>query len=198
MNRIIMLSLLGLLCNINGIAQEKNKKTIVFGAKAGYNLSSITSYEEFYVKSGFHIGAVAETFMSSKLALQIELLFSKLGAEVETVDYIPNNYSGKFTLDYITIPVMAKYYLSNKFTVQFGPQVGFLIYKKYELAGTKKDISRITNVGDFGLNVGLGYEFNNNIFIETRGSFGLTKVLSQDYGNNRNIAFQVSLGYKFR
>ncbi|WP_010251035.1 porin family protein [Myroides injenensis] len=198
MKRIITLSLLCLFCNLEGIAQEKSNKNTVFGAKAGYNLSSITSYEDFNVKSGFHIGAVSETFMSSKLALQIELLFSTLGAELETVDYLPNNYTGKFTLNYINIPVMAKYYLTNKFTIHFGPQVGFLVYKKYELDGTKKDINRIINNADFGLNAGLGYEFNNNIFIETRGSFGVTKVLSQDYGNNRNIAFQVSLGYKFR
>lgn len=54
---------------------------------------------------------------------------------------------------------------------------------------------------DFGLNLGLGYNFTENIFVGTRYNLGLSNImdLGDDEGDYKvkNSVIQVSVGYRF-
>ena len=79
------------------------------------------------------------------------------------------------------------------------PLFGYLLSKKggFDNWETIDDPFNTDNIKrfDFSIFGGLGYKFDDNVFVETRYIHGLTET-SKVYGSkNRNI--QISLGYLF-
>ena len=104
-----------------GIAGTVNAQDVKLGAKIGMNVSSVNEKgsNSLDSKTGWVLGATAEVSLTEKFSLQPELLFSQQGGRSE----------GNFTLDlnYITLPVMAKYYIAKGFSLEAGPQFSFLV-----------------------------------------------------------------------
>ncbi|WP_442264643.1 porin family protein [Tenacibaculum sp. ZS6-P6] len=161
-------------------------QSINFGVKGGVNFSTLRGDNlDVDSKTGFHIGGIAELKIVDKFSVQPELLFTQLGTSGSQRD---------FKTSYISLPVMAKYYVFQGLAIEAGPQVSFLIDDELKRSdGTIVD----TNVEDFdfGLNFGVGYNFNNGIFFQTRYTLGITTV--QENPDVKNGAFQLSLGYQF-
>ena len=171
-----------------------NAQDVKFGAKAGLNMSNYTGdVEGTDMKVGYQVGGFAEIKISEKFAVQPELVFTNLGAK--------GDFSGVTVtehLNYIAIPVMAKYFVADKFSVEAGPQIGFLMSAKMKADGESVDTKDDYNSTDFGLNVGVGYDITENIGVGLRYTAGLSNI-AKDSGDfkqgNRNIA--LSVGYKF-
>ncbi|WP_010251037.1 porin family protein [Myroides injenensis] len=197
MNRVWVTAMLALTLGLSAQAQEKEKElpALKYGGKIGFNQSIITGAEDTTGKSGFHIGAVLEVFVSERISIQPELVYSTQGAKLEGV--FPYSYSGKVKMNYINIPVMAKFFVSRGFNIQVGPQIGFAVKTDMELEGQTADIGSVVNKVDFGFNFGLGYNFPSGVFLETRYNVGTTNVLKNVDKSNKNGTFQFSLGYKF-
>lgn len=113
------------------------------GAKAGVNLASIAGDEidDFNGRIGFHVGALVEIPINKKFSIQPELLYSMHGAARE-YSVIPNGgygikYETNLNLDYINIPIMAKYYIIDGLSFETGPQFGILVSAKEEGEMTK-------------------------------------------------------------
>src|SRR5690554_6814940 len=189
-------------CALSGsaIAQQEVK----FGPKAGVNFANLSNLDNSEMKTGFHVGAVAEIKFNDKFSIQPELLYSAQGTK-----FTSNNSEVKLNNDYINIPIMAKYYIVDGFSVEAGPQVGFLT--KAEQEGTFGNLTGKTDVKDryksvdFGVNFGLAYDLPNGFFANARYNLGLSKV-GEDYtiGNityeaadHKNSVIQVGVGYKF-
>ena len=67
----------------------------------------------------------------------------------------------------------------------------------YKLFGSNIDMSDVCKSIDFGIPVGLSYEYNN-IVLDARYYFGLTKLDKTDNPDTaRNQYFSITLGYKF-
>src|SRR5690554_5935766 len=111
-----------------GLAQQQVK----FGPKLGINLATLSGDDDSEMKIGFHVGAVAEIKFNDKFSLQPELLYSAQGAKSKSLDDI------KLNSDYINIPIMAKYYFVEGFSIEAGPQIGFLM--KSELTNGDESI----------------------------------------------------------
>jgi opacity protein-like surface antigen len=169
-----------------------NAQDVKFGAKAGLNLSNFGGDADGYsTKVGFQVGGFAEIKVSDKFAVQPELVFSSLGAKID--EYTT-------ALAYLNIPVMAKYYITDGFSLEAGPQIGFLMSAKEKADGESADIKEFYESIDFGLNFGAGYDVSENINIGLRYSLGLSNIAKVDEGvdykeNNSNIA--IAVGYKF-
>lgn len=169
---------------------------IKFGAKAGLNIADFGGDAETSgSRTGFHVGAVAEFKLTEQFSIQPELLYSMQGAKFETLDGF-DVVEEDMKLDYLNIPIMAKYYLFEGFSIQAGPQVGFLMSAKAEDEDVKDSFKSI----DFALNGGVGYELPLGVFFQARYSAGLANVAdgegSDDYSINNNV-ISVSVGYKF-
>ena len=184
-----------------------NAQDVKFGAKAGLNISSITgdNTEDVSSKIGFQVGGFAEIKISDKFAIQPELLYSAQGSKEK---FSEEGFSYKATgkLGYLNIPVMAKYYVTEGFSLEAGPQLGFLLSAELEETKTEfgesvttsTDVKEFTNSIDFGFNLGAGYDVTENINLGVRYSIGLSNILkdSEDSKqNNSNIA--IAVGYKF-
>jgi opacity protein-like surface antigen len=170
-----------------------NAQNIKFGAKAGLNISKFTGDANVDSKVGFQVGAFGEFKISEKFAIQPELLFSNLGAK-ETVIGTKLTYN----FNYIVVPVMAKYYVANKFALEAGPQIGFLTSAKLKADGQTRDIKELFNSTDFGLNIGAGYDVAEKINVGLRYTIGLSNIV-KDSGDSkfRNGNFALAVGYKF-
>lgn len=163
-----------------------NAQSVQFGIKTGINFATLRgeNLANADASSGIHIGGLAELKFTDKFSVQPEILFSQLGTE---------SGEEKLRLDYIALPIMAKYYLLEGFSVSAGPQVAFLIYDQF----TTPAVSLNPNIEDvdFGLNFGFGYNFKSGMFFSTRYSLGITAV--QENPDLKNGNFQLSLGYQF-
>ncbi len=181
-----------------------------FGVKAGMNVSSLSndgSLEDQGSKIGFNAGVFANIPVGSMFSVQPEVLYSQYGDKYDT--RIGNNtYSYANHLDYITVPVMLQYNLIPNLYVEAGPEFGFMVSAKNKAKNeTNNDvISESGNYKDnfstfnFGIGLGAGYYFTDNIGITARYVAGLTDI-AKDRPNGsdaiRNNVFQVGLAFKF-
>jgi hypothetical protein len=188
-------------------AQDKplSKSDISFGLKGGLNFALITGddTDNFDGRAAFHIGGIVEVPISEKFSFQPEILYSSQGDKMteEGMDI-------SFKLDYLNLPLIAKYYLTEGFSLEAGPQIGFLLSSKVEAEGISIDIKDVMKGIDFGLNFGVGYKLENNLFFGARYNLGVANIVENngsildveiDAGNtkNHNEVFQLSVGYFF-
>jgi len=164
-------------------------QNIDFGLKSGMNISSFTGGDaDRNNLIGFHIGAIADIEISEKFYLQPELLYSTQGSEAKN--------EVKVKVDYLTVPLMAKYYVSEKISIEAGPQFAFLLNDKAEYVDSDlPDEETDASSFDFGLGAGIGFDITENIFTQARYNFGITTVAENP--DIKNSVFQISLGYKF-
>jgi opacity protein-like surface antigen len=161
-----------------------------FGVKAGANFSDFSGSDakdlSADTKVGFHVGALIEFKLFENFSLQPELMYSTGGAKFDNIGEIDFE---DVDLNYITVPVLAKFYLiSDKLSLDVGPQFAFLIDDNLEEVIESKSF-------DFAALAGLSYQFTDNVFAQLRYVAGLTDV-SED-AEIKNQTFQVSLGYRF-
>ena len=152
---------------------------------------------------GFQIGGFAEFKISDKFAIQPELMYSAQGGK-ESYSEEGDEFEAITKLGYINIPIMAKYYVAKSFSLEAGPQIGFLTSAKTELkAGGESvevDIKDEVESVNFGLNFGAGYDFTENLTAGLRYNLGLSNLVKTEAGDNtdvKNSVLSLSVGYKF-
>lgn len=174
---------------------SKREEGIKLGIKAGINMSNFNGdLEDNAMRYGLHIGVVSEIILSDQFSFQPELLYSAQGYKNET----PGAFS-KDKFDYVNVPLMIKYYAADKFSIEAGPQVGFLVNSIRRNNDGNTDIDD-QNVVDFGINAGVGYELKNGIFFQGRYNLGITNVNGgpgADAFKYTNSVFQLSVGVLF-
>ena len=198
------------------VAGAVNAQQPDFGAKAGVNFATLDSDGPFEMsgQTGFHFGLVAELKFSEKFSFQPEVLYSIQGANAEFSMEGFGSAEETLRLDYVNIPLMAKFYMIPGLSLEVGPQIGVLVKAESEYeysfgeeteAGTG-DIKDETKAIDFALAGGLAYEFPMGIFVSGRYNLGLSNVAdsSEELGDEfeedfkwKNNVIQLSLGYKF-
>ncbi|KOP37427.1 PorT family protein [Flavobacterium sp. WLB] len=190
-----------------------NAQDVKFGLKGGLNVSNFSGDTEgidFKSRFGFNAGGFVEIKFSEKFALQPEVLYSTQGAKVDNfnldVDGIGTvNADVAFNLAYINVPVMFKYFAAEKFSLEAGPQIGFLVSAETKTkvdgyGSSKVDIKDNFESIDFGLNLGAGYDFTENFSAGVRYNLGLANIAKTEEGDDSKVhngVFSLSVGYKF-
>ena len=117
------------------------------------------------------------------------------------------------TFGYITVPVMAHYYVAQGFAVKAGVELGLLTTAKREWDQTEFTVNNETNVTTYGkpqscemdlkdeaksvmlaLPVGVSYEYEQ-VVLDARYHFPLTKAMETI--DTRNRLFTLTVGYRF-
>lgn len=162
-----------------------------FGVKAGLNISTISN-SDLNSKAGFYGGVFANIPVAQDFSVQPEVLYSGMGGKYK------GNSDVKLNADYIAVPVMLQYNLIPNLYVEAGPQFGFLISAKGKSNGASVDVKDNMKTFDFGLGLGAGYYFTQNIGVNVRYTAGLSDIAKDNSGDaSRNGVFQVGLAYKF-
>ena len=172
-----------------------NAQEVTYGVKAGLNVAGLNFSEGDNPDSkiGFNVGGFVEIGISEKFSVQPELLFSAQGAtqKIENTDL-------NWNLNYINIPILAKYYVAEGFAIEAGPQIGILASTNIKGDGESIDVKDQLETIDFAFAAGFSYKFTENFFANARYNFGLTNIL-KDCGDltAKNGVIQVGVGYKF-
>ncbi|WP_106793891.1 porin family protein [Aquimarina sp. Aq78] len=184
MKKVVLITVIAALGLSNVNAQK-----IRLGAKGGLNLAFITgdNTKNLDPITDFHFGAMAEIKVSNKFSLQPELIYSGQGYDTSI------DSEGIIALNYLNIPLIAKYYVTERLSLEAGPQIGFLLSTK----GGTKDYKDLFKTTDFGMNFGLGYKLDNGLYFSARYNLGLTDINNIDgiSDKNKNGVFQLSIGY---
>jgi len=162
-----------------------------FGIKAGINFSTISDAAGLDNKTGFVAGIFVGGKLNDKIGIQADLLYSQQGAEFNT---------GEFDLNYLNVPIVLKYFVTDKMHIHGGPQFGVLIDDKTQtvIGETINDIA--TNDFDISGVIGVGLHLPFGIRVDGRYSFGFTDVPNDpgmNFTKGKNNVITLSVGFSF-
>ena len=128
--------------------------------------------------------------MADRFSLDFGINYSQQGAELDKTDV-------KYNMDYITVPIVANFYVLKGFALKAGIQPGYNVSSKMKSGGKEADFGDSVKKFDFSIPLGLSYEFHNFV-IDARYAFGFTKMFDTKKINldSKNLTFQLTLGYK--
>ena len=177
--------------------KSKQDEGVKIGIKGGLNIANVYGdINDNAIRTSVVLGLFGEFTITDRFSIQPELLYSGQGFS----DQNPVGFS-RVKLDYLLLPIMAKIYLhQNDLSLEFGPQVGFLVSGKEKTNEANETIENVSKV-DFGVNVGLGYELKSNVYFQGRYNLGITNLNSDSSTSGAtkysNAVIQISVGYLF-
>lgn len=174
-----------------------NAQGVDFGVKAGANFATIggDDSDEFGSRTSFHFGLTAAIAVSDNFAVQPELVYSAQGASLDF-----EGIEADVKLDYLNLPIMAQFQVADGFSIEVGPQFGFLMSAKVEAGGEEEDIKDDLKGLDLAAGVGVNYAMASGLNIGARYNLGLSNMNDGDDSDefsNQNNVFQVSIGWTF-
>ena len=131
------------------------------GIKVGANLTKITgkAFKEEY-NLGYQAGVFAEIELIKSLGIQPEVLFNQLNTtRAAGSDPIYNAWqtnTSAIKLNYLAIPVLLRYNLTDILTINLGPQFGILLNKNESLWSNGKEALKsgdLSAVGGLTINL---------------------------------------------
>lgn len=204
--KIISINLL-LLFTISSKGQEIDPESIEepynllnYGVKAGLSYASATKGVSNMApdsRLGYYFGIIGEVpIINDLLSFQGEIIYSAQGFE-RIYKISEGEKTVKYNLDYLNIPILAKYYLVKGFSLEAGPQFGFLISDKISAPFSREENPIPEEIESFDLSItaGTSFQFDEGLFINIRYSHSLTDVIKEFEA--KNTTFQLGLGYKF-
>lgn len=171
-----------------------------YGVKIGGGLSNTTVVHGISKERiGLLAGGVAKyqlTTRNENHYLQGELLYTNQG------EFGVTNGDKKYKsfINYISIPIMYKYYFDDQgkdFFVEAGPQFGFKVSDNMEQIDENAGRNLKPNSFDFALNIGGGYSINRQYEINVRYQYGLTDTYDSDWEQDTNRSSFLTLGLTY-
>ena len=206
MKKILMIAAL-MVATVSAKAQFE-PGTFSLQPKVGFELTSISGDGSKF-KPGFTAGLEGQYQINNWFGLSAGVHYAMGGCKIKDVD-------SKFNMNYVNIPVMAKFYVTKGLSLNAGLQLGFMTSAKLadvQLLGGKSDvdIKELCNKTDFSIPLSIAYEFENGLSFEARYNAGVTNVFKDDVVNaaldvvggtkrwddNKNEMFMITVGYKF-
>ncbi|WP_417886191.1 porin family protein [Zunongwangia sp.] len=168
-------------------------QNVDFGVKGGLNFATMAGdASEADGVTSVHIGGLAEIGLNDFFAIQPEIMYSGQGADFDGVE---------LQIDYINVPVLAKFLVADGFSLEVGPQFGFKVNSEVKQDNVSVDNDDYTNTFDFSAAFGASYKLDSGLFFQARYNRGLTNVFEDEYSFNDadspNSVFQLSVGYMF-
>ncbi len=201
----ILLSVLFIAAHAQGNNEAQKPKIMKFdfGVKAGLNFANISNGSDINfspaMKTDFHVGILANMHFGYRnegspvgtglFGLQPELIYSRQGFQAG---------GQSVSLDYITVPIMAKLYPDKRFYIEAGPWGSYLMNVSPSTAainGEQITISSLKGGMDAGAAFGTGYESKSGLTISARYYYGMSDVANNLQWKNNVIS--ISLGWLF-
>lgn len=186
--------------------KEIEQDKLDIGFRFGLSMSDVISpTNTVSPRATFLVGAHMEYIWSSKWSLQPELLYVRKGESARgRLQPSGINTEERLLLDYLELPILAKYQWIENFFVEAGPYVSYLVSAKQEqLEGTSFQSAiryQDSTTLDAGVAVGISYTTDWNIFLGLRYSRGfvdLAEVTAEGFEELYNTQFQMYIGYSF-
>lgn len=180
---------------------------INWGIKAGVlysnNLSKRADFDigDKKYKPGYQFGIYSSAHINRKLNFTTELLYSTKG---NAENYLQENLQ----LNYINLPLLLGYQLTDYLSLQFGPEMGYLLEANSYPSVRIDDIEFYNKRFEFGITSSVQISTLNNLDLCFRYAHGLTSTLDyvgdslgakiEEIIRYKNRSFQLSIGYRFK
>jgi hypothetical protein len=197
----------------------------VWGIKAGINISSIggDGASSFGTSVNPNLGGTVKFKINNTFSIQPEAMLSFEGAKIS------NSYTtGKMHMTYLNFPIMANINAAEGFSIQTGPQLGFLMSanqtstslftalpNRIAATSTQSTISNADQVAsttsttvdikDYMKSTSLSWSFGalyeipkSNFATGIRYNLGVTNVNDNDQTKNHINVFQINAYYLFK
>ena len=170
---------------------------VKFGPIAGNNLANVGGdvISENVTKIGFHVGGIVEISVNDNFMVAPGIIYSMKGTRIKS------NSDFKTNLNYLEIPVNAKYKLESGLNFFAGPYIGILMSAK-STHGTKDvDVKEFFQSTDIGVNIGLGFDRESGFGISAQYGLGISNINKKDFGSipststNTNNCIGISIRY---
>lgn len=195
--------------------------------KAGFSIAWLSNMPKLPISTnttldkspvaGVVIGAEAEYQLTNMISLAAGVNYSLQGSGWEDYELKSGNNKvelkdAKVELGYITIPVVANFYLFKGFAVKAGIQPGFLTNAKMKatIKGEMDGSNMTTDVDndmkdeckkfDLSVPIGVSYQFKVPVTLDLRYNLGVTKVNKESVSgvdDSKNNVISLTIGYKF-
>ncbi len=180
-------------------------QSLSFGVRGGINIANVSTTvgalpvgvtvttASTNSKTGFQFGGYLKIMTSEKFGIQPELIYSQMGASA------PSGQTGSVDFNYLSIPVLLRYNVTENFSLQAGPQLGILLAANQSNGSTSINVKDQTNGTDFGGAFGIGLDFGK-FNAGARYYLGFSNLIKNvPLGldiQQKNYAFQLVLGYE--
>lgn len=198
----LFLSLVMMISSMVSFAQQE-PGTFSIRPEIGFNTSSliITTTDawdlpiigETNSKLGFVAGAEVEYQANNWFGISAGALYTQLGAKGATGKDIT------FKFDYVTVPIMANFYVWKGLCWKTGLQPAFKVNAKTTQGDVVAPNWSDDYISSFDIQIPVGVSYETHGFIiDARYLIGVGNVHKNDYsGKGRNSSTQITLGYKF-
>jgi hypothetical protein len=219
----------GMLCAVaNQASAQAALLAIIFGDKVasekfhmsmdvGLNFSSLPNLSDQSNKTGLYFGLGTYVKINDKWALTPEFKpVSPRGAKkvlpLTSYAQVVTEAEYSFALNYIDVPMLAQYKISEKLFVSAGPQFSFLTSAKQVTSGKLQQGNTVdieekmkSNFESFYFSVPLEVGFrlspvikNKPMDLKVRYNIGVSEVFANTaYGSSKGSTFQVFLSFPF-
>ena len=200
MKKFLLTAVLGMFA-LAGFSQVK------WDAKVGMSMTNLTGDMDGDMKIGYNVGVGMDYAFSEDWSLQSGLNFTGKGAKDEGV---------KVKMNYVELPILAAYKFAlgenMKFVVNAGPYLAVGLGGKMTVDGedggsvklfSKEDGAEeaLMKRFDLGIQYGIGLEVGEHYLVNLTGQNGFINPLNDKvWGeelSTKNIAFSISVGYRF-
>ena len=227
------LLLLLFISSLSLTSDAQNLSVPHYGIKIGLNYSNLNFTQYNYLFFGlaertdgyaqptttYNIGGKAGAYIDLKLSEKWHLCntvsYSQFGSitnldqtwDIDTIRKYGNKKE-TYKMDYVTLDPTFEYYVNDRFTLNIGPSVSYLIANNIKRVVTEEGVERtqdaydgeIVDVNDIdaGLNIGTSVYLTEHLDIELNLYIGMIGLENQDDGYNKALkSTSFSLGYTF-
>jgi hypothetical protein len=181
-------------------ASNSSSMSPSFGVKGGVNFATISG-DDFDPESrtSFHAGVFGEFPVAEIFSIQVEALYSGQGFESDIDgEFFGGEGKVEYQLDYINVPVLAKFYILEGLSLEAGPQFSFKVNEEID-ANANNDGGDLNleeaKDFEFGVSGGLTFQTPMGLFATARYNQGITSIFED--GDATNSVFQLGVGFKF-
>lgn len=178
-------------------AQDGTDQKIVFGARAGLNLSMTSARMDGAsggMKAGFQVGATADFNVAKNIWVNTGLFYSLKGHKFEYSKNTAANYTT--SLSFLQVPVLASYHIpfsGCELQLNAGPYIGIGLSGniKYDDGREDADYFDVFDKSrfDYGLMGSAGLLFSEHYLLSAGYEYGMGDI------SNKNIF--ITFGYNF-
>lgn len=168
-----------------------NAQGWAWGPKVGATFATANGIPDAKVLPGVSAGLFFESVACNWFVIESDLLFSMQGFKVKN-----DSTDASVRLNYISMPVLGKYYVIDGLNLQMGASFDYLIHTGATINKEDVDMGGDFNRFNIQLLAGLAYDFDFGMILEGRYSYGLTP-LTPEASDVYSGMLQVAVGWRF-
>lgn len=172
-----------------------------YGPRIGANASMILD-RAYDMQYNFNAGAFFELDLSTEWSVEIAGIYSRQGMKYSKMPIsLTKTAETNFKLDYVNIPIVAKYYPWKGLNIFLGPELNILTSAKSKTVGVAGETSLWSQYQKYNISgvAGIGYTWECGFLITAQYSNTLLSIYRSSANMEKTYGgvAQINVGWRF-